>query len=226
MLLGRVLEAASGKALSDAFMEYVIKPMSLESTTIGLPEGARGTAAATENCSWRGRLIQGEVHDENAVVLGKFAGHTGVFSTAKDLGSVCRAMLNEGSVDGKPFLSPRTIERMTTGHTDTLNLRRGLAWQGRDLNSSPGGDLASERSYGHTGFTGTSIWIDPELDAYVVLLTNAVHSDRDQARISTFRRRLHNKALALVSRGSGAHTVHTETAARERDLNGSMGLPS
>lgn len=198
MILGWLLAEVAGESLEDALRRYVLEPLAMTETRFGLPPQLRDRAAATERCPWRGRLVQGTVHDENAEVLGGCAGHAGLFSSVADLGALCREMLRAGTGDRSSWLGARTVRVMTAAHTDRLNLRRCLAWQGRDPVGCPAGDLVSSASYGHTGFTGTSVWIDPVLDLYVVLLTNAVHPDRDPPRIGAFRRRFHNGAIAAA----------------------------
>lgn len=199
MLLGRLLEAAADAALDEALHAYVLGPIGMHSTRFGLPEADRAAAAATEECRWRGRLVQGTVHDENAEALGRPAGHAGLFSTTADLGRLCRAMLRGGVTDGGRVLTEPGVRAMTGPRTDRLNLRRCLGWQGRDATGCPAGDLVGPRSYGHTGFTGTSVWIDPDIDRYVVLLANGVHPRRNPPRMAAFRRRFHNAAIASVA---------------------------
>lgn len=199
ILLGRMLAAVANTSLDDALQTYVLNPIGMHSTRFGLRSDERGLAAATEQCPWRDRLVQGTVHDENAEALGEPAGHAGLFGTAADLGRLCRAMLRGGTGSAGRVLTEAGVRAMTSPHTDGLNLRRCLGWQGRDASGCPAGDLAGPRSYGHTGFTGTSVWIDPDADAYVVLLANAVHPRRDPPRMAAFRRRFHNAAFAAAS---------------------------
>jgi len=196
ILLGAILEAAAAMPLDEAVRTHVLSPIGMHNTRFGLPERDRAFAAATEQCLWRGSLVQGTVHDENADVLCAPAGHAGIFSTASDLGRLCQLMLREGSGDSGRVFTESAVRAMTEPRTDHLNLRRCLGWQGRDDSGCPAGDLVGRRSYGHTGFTGTSVWMDPETDLYIVLLSNAVHPRRRQSRSAAFRRRFHNAALA------------------------------
>jgi len=195
MTLGWLLTAVAGQPLDAAVHSHVLTPAGMENTTFDLPDAQRHSAAATERCPWRDRVVQGTVHDENAHVLREPAGHAGIFSTAADMGMLCLAMLRGGAGRRQRILSEVGVATMTTGHTDHLNLRRCLAWQGRDPTGCPGGDLMSRASYGHTGFTGTSVWIDPHLGLYVVLLSNSVHPHRQPSRIGAFRRRFHNLVI-------------------------------
>ncbi|MYW63176.1 serine hydrolase [Streptomyces sp. SID8379] len=187
MLLGLIAEQVTGQGLDRLVAEFVSAPLGL--TDLGFrpgPEGRR-RAVATEACPWRGRTVVGEVHDENAVVLGEVAGHAGLFATLGDLERLARALL----AGGPPLLKPDTLALMTAPRTDALNLRRALAWQGQDPVGSPVGDAFGPASYGHTGFTGTSLWLDPEAGRYAILLTNRVHPDRTERGFTALRRAFH-----------------------------------
>ncbi|HEX3815952.1 MAG TPA: serine hydrolase domain-containing protein, partial [Mycobacteriales bacterium] len=194
MLLGLIAEHAGGLALDRLVARCVTDPAGMNETQFCLTERDRQRAAATEDCPWRDRVVQGTVHDENAEVLGGVAGHAGLFGTVGDLarlgGTLCRG--------GGPVLADRTLAVMIEPRTDALNLRRTLGWQGRDRTGCSGGDLLTAAAYGHTGFTGTSIWVDPGLDLFLVLLTNRVHPSRAPGGITRIRRRFHN---AAVTRG-------------------------
>ena len=193
ILLGLIAESASGLSLDALLRERVTAPAGLQATTFGLPEALHPLAVATEDDPWRGRVIQGEVHDENAVVLAAPAGHAGLFSTLGDLERLGQALV----ADARGILSPAGYRAMIRPQTDHLQLRRSLAWQGTDAVGSPAGDLAGPNSYGHTGFTGTSLWVDPDAGRYVVLLTNRVHPSRDGTGFGRLRRQVHNLAFAL-----------------------------
>jgi CubicO group peptidase (beta-lactamase class C family) len=137
--------------------------------------------------------VQGEVHDENAAVLGGVCGHAGLFSTAKDMAVLCKALLSG------TLLHPATLYQMTRNWTAGLNLARGLGWQKKDPDASPAGDIFTDASYGHTGFTGTSLWLDPELNCFAVLLTNRIHPSREGEGIHHVRRIFHNVAALEVN---------------------------
>lgn len=192
MILGDMLEAIAGKRLDAILQETVFDPLGMAETMFNPPERLRPRIAATEYCPWRGRVVCGEVHDENAVVLGGVAGHAGLFSTVGDMALLARAMLDTGRGRRNDWLQPETVRLMTRNHTPKLKLARGLGWQGKDAEHSHAGDLFSAASYGHTGFTGTSIWIDPEQELFAVLLTNRVHPTRDNPRIKRARAIFHN----------------------------------
>lgn len=149
----------------------------------------RDRCAPTELDIWRGRLLRGEVHDENAWVLGGIAGHAGMFGTAAGVGAFAREVLK--GLAGEPsFARPATFTRFAR-RSVVPGSSRALGWDTMLTTSSCGSRL-SARAIGHTGFTGTSLWIDPERDLYVVFLTNRVHPSRDNNAIQPVRRALHD----------------------------------
>lgn len=129
--------------------------------------------APTENRE--GRWMRGEVHDPRAYEMGGVAGHAGLFSTADDLAIFCQMILNKGEYNGVRILAPYTVERMVSAQTMPTSQMRGIGWDVNSSYSSNRGDLFPVGSFGHTGFTGTSIWLDPASETFVVLLTNRVH---------------------------------------------------
>lgn len=198
ILLGRIAELATGEPLDRLARELVFEPLGMRETCFNPPPELRERAAATEYCRLRGRVLRGEVHDENAWFMGGVAGHAGLFSTAADLAVYAQMWLNGGSYGGVRVLSPATVELATRNHTQGLNECRGLGWA---LNCRPCscGDLMSPRAYGHTGFTGTSLWIDPDRELFVVLLTNRVHPTRENQCLLRARRLIHNTILASLT---------------------------
>jgi len=187
ILLGLIAEQATGRSLDELMNALVCAPLGLTDTCFRPAPADRERAVATEACPWRGRTVVGEVHDENAVVLGGVAGHAGLFSTLADLERVALCLLG----GGPPLLGPETLTLMATPRTYHLNLRRALAWQGQDPVGSPVGDGFGPASYGHTGFTGTSLWLDPEAGRYAILLTNRVHPSREERGFNELRREFH-----------------------------------
>ncbi len=172
MLLGATVERVSRVRLDLFTAAHVFGPLGMTTTGYGVPDGA--AVAATEDCGWRGRVLQGEVHDENAFVLDGVAGHAGVFGTAFDVARYAQAWLRLEA----PFASPELLRQATLEHArDDSSVRRGLGWQLAGAGSSAGHNV-SRSAYGHTGFTGTSLWIDPDKNRFAVLLTNRVHPSR------------------------------------------------
>jgi CubicO group peptidase (beta-lactamase class C family) len=153
----------------------------------------RSRIAPTEVDPWRGRLLVGEVHDENAAALGGIAGHAGLFGTAAAVGSYARHLLQV--LDGRSGAVRRnTLEEFITKRSDIPGSSRALGWDTM-LPTSSCGSRMSARAFGHTGFTGTSLWIDPEKDVYVVLLTNRVHPTRENNAIKQVRPAVHDAVI-------------------------------
>jgi len=185
-LLGHVVERVSGQALEQFTKEHVFQPLRMNETQFLPPERLRSRIAPTQWCTPLGWpctgsnliMLRGVVHDPTARRMGGVAGHAGVFSTAADLSRFARFLLNGGTLDGVTVLSPLAVTRMTTPVTvgDPPNVR-GLGWDIDSTFSSNRGELMTAGSFGHTGFTGTSLWIDPTLDLFVVFLSNRVHPD-------------------------------------------------
>lgn len=196
MLVGMVAEAAAGASLDTLIDEYVTTPAGLTSTFFRPGPDDQRRAVATEDCAWRGRLISGQVHDENAVVLGGVAGHAGLFSTIDDMALLGATLVR--NLSAPVILHPATMAAMAENRTAVLGDGRGLTWQCAASAESPAGDLVSARTFGHTGFTGTSLYVDPILGRYFVLLTNRVHPSRDRTGIQHIRRAFHNMAVATL----------------------------
>ncbi len=135
-----------------------------------------------------GRWMRGEVHDPRAYEMGGVAGHAGLFSTADDVAVFCQMILNGGQYRGARLLAPYTIERMIAAHALPASQMRGLGWDVNTSFSSNRGDLFPVGTFGHTGFTGTSVWLDPATETFVVLLTNRVHpaGKGDVTRLRSF----------------------------------------
>jgi CubicO group peptidase (beta-lactamase class C family) len=188
MLLGFVLEDVTALPLAEQFSRFVTGA-GAQPLTFNPPPEWRERTAPTELDLWRGRLLQGEVHDENAWALGGAAGHTGLFGTVSAVGAFARAVLR-GLLGGDSFASSAMLQRFAL-KSSVPGSSRALAWDTM-LPTSSCGTRLSPRAIGHTGFTGTSLWIDPEKNLYVVLLTNRVHPTRDNNGIQAFRRRLHD----------------------------------
>jgi CubicO group peptidase (beta-lactamase class C family) len=160
------------------------------------PKAWKDRIAPTELDLWRGRLLQGEVHDENAWALGGVAGHAGLFGTAAGVGVFARDVLN-GLRGATTFARAETFARFVRKST-VPGSSRALGWDTM-LPTSSCGTQFTARAVGHTGFTGTSLWIDPELDLYVVLLTNRVHPSRDNNAIQPVRRAVHDAVVTFAA---------------------------
>ena len=157
--------------------------------------------AATEDCPWRKMVLQGEVDDENAWALGGYSGHAGLFSTAEDVHVITNMIREHYFGMRRDFLKPKTVREFLRRQNIVEGSDWALGWDTRALEGSSAGKNFSRESVGHTGFTGTSIWMDLEKDVVVILLTNRVHPTRNNDRIKTFRPKLHDavmKELGLV----------------------------
>ena len=198
ILLGRILEAIGEAPLDALAQKYVFDPLGMAHTTYR-PEG---NIAPTELDPATGKLLQGIVHDENARFLGGIAANSGVFSDLDDM-TVFTKMLAQGGKkdDGTPYLSPAMLNAALINRTPhSAGEFRGL---GFNLAGSPRiflGDLMGPRSFGHTGFTGTSIAVDPDTGLWVVLLTNRVCPTRNNRQLVRMRSLIHNAAAAEASR--------------------------
>ncbi len=186
ILLQLVMERISGKTLDVLAGEKIFRPLGMVDTQFQPPISLRSRIAPTQVDDARGGLLWGTVHDENAWAMGGVAGHAGLFSSAKDLALFSMMILNGGEgVNGVRIVKPATIARWTArqGKEST----RALGWDSPEGGSSAG-QFFSPWSFGHTGFTGTSIWIDPEKDLFVVVLTNRVNPTRNNTRHVQLRR--------------------------------------
>ena len=187
ILLQLVLERITGMPLDRLVHERLTLPLGLGDTLYTPSEGERTRVAPTEEVAWRGGLVHGIVHDENAMALGGVSGHAGLFSTARDLAVFAQMLLQGGRYDGVRLVQAATVARWTarqSGHSS-----RALGWDTPSPLSSAG-RYFSPRSFGHTGFTGTSIWIDPERQLALIVLANRVHPTRDNAKMPPLRRAL------------------------------------
>lgn len=185
ILLGKIVERVSGETLDAYLARHVFGPLGMRDTRYRPPAELLPRIAPTEKDPWRGRHLRGEVHDENAFALGGVSGHAGLFSTAHDLDRFARAYLNGGALDGARLASAETLRRFTTVWDSTVS-SRALGWDTPARNSS-GGRYLMRPAFGHTGYTGTSLWIAPQHDLYVVLLTNRVNPTRERSRIGPAR---------------------------------------
>lgn len=199
MLVGWIVEAVSQTPLDEFVRDELHVPLGMNQTQFNLPRPARARAAPIN--VWRGHPIRGVIHDQNAARLNGVAGHAGLYSTGRELALFAQMQLRRGTLDdGVSLLRPETVDAFTRpgrGH-------RALGWDTNDTTSSDDtGTLLSPQAYGHGGFTGTSIWIDPSHNVFVVLLTNRVYAPRTGrsiTRLKAVRGRLADAALRLKER--------------------------
>lgn len=198
MLLAFMLEDAYRTPLAQLFetLWAGLKTCPAEAVLLFNPSrDVRGRCAPTELDLWRGRLLQGEVHDENTWALGGAAGHAGLFGTAQAAAAFARAVL-DGLNGGSRLANADTVSRFVQ-KSRVPGSSRALGWDTM-LPTSSCGTRMSARAIGHTGFTGTSLWIDPSQDLYVVLLTNRVHPTRENNQIQDVRRRVHDAIVGSL----------------------------
>jgi len=177
VVLGKVVEKVSGKSLDTFAKENFFSLLSMSSSRFRPPKLDRDRIAPTERTR-AGGMMRGDVHDPLASMLGGVAGDAGLFSTARDLSRFCRMFLNQGSLDGVTVLEPQTVQSMVSPQSPAGKENvRGFGWDINSIYSSVRGSHFSSQSYGHTGYTGTSLWIDPAVESYVIILTNRVHPD-------------------------------------------------
>ncbi len=177
ILLGEIVHKISGQLVSDYSREHVFLPIGMKQSMFTPPASLRPRIAPTEVED--GNVVRGVVHDPTARYMGGVAGHAGLFTTADDLSRFAQMMLNMGEVDGVRLFSPLTVRKFTEPESPASQpVLRGLGWDIDSPFSSNRGELFPIGSYGHTGFTGTSLWIDPSTRTYVILLTNSVHPSR------------------------------------------------
>ena len=183
ILLGELVRELSGRPLDEYARDEVFRPLGMTESTFRPPAAWRPRIAPTELV--KGEVLRGVVHDPTTRYMGGVAGHAGLFTTAKDLARFAEFMLNLGELDGHRVVSPLTVrkftEPQTPPHQPTL---RGLGWDIDSPYSTNRGELFPIGSYGHTGFTGTSLWIDPSTKTYVILLANSVHPKRTSAMVA------------------------------------------
>ena len=196
ILLGQIVERISGTSLDKFVQANLFGPLGMAETRYRPPASLRRRIAPTEIDPWRQRHLRGEVHDENAYALGGVSAHAGLFSTAADLSRLARMYLNGGVLDGVRVLDSATIARFTAVQDPRLS-HRALGWETAS-GSNSGGGLMSPTAFGHTGFTGTSIWIDPGNDVFVLLLTNRVNPTRENRKIGGVRVRLADAVMAAL----------------------------
>jgi len=200
IILGQVVERVSGEHLDAYLARHVFGPLRMTSTQYRPGRDLLPRIAPTEFDPWRQRKIHGEVHDENAFALGGISGHAGLFSTGHDVARLTRMYLNGGTLDGVRIVSAETIRRFTAVQDSALS-NRALGWETPN-GSNSAGHLLKRPAFGHTGFTGTSIWVDPTRDLFIILLTNRVNPTRQNLRIGAVRTALADVVARVVDRGA------------------------
>ena len=197
--LGKIIEKVSGKSLDVFCKDEIFIPLKMESTFYNPDDSLKKLCAPTETDNyWRMKTLQGEVHDETSAMLNGVAGHAGLFSTADDLAKLMSVLLNKGKVNQKIFIQQSTIELFTKRVSEEST--RAIGWDTKSDSGSSAGKYFSKNSFGHTGYTGTSIWADPDRNLFVVFLTNRVYPTRENTKIQKVRPQLHNAVIKSIEK--------------------------
>jgi uncharacterized protein YbbC (DUF1343 family)/CubicO group peptidase (beta-lactamase class C family) len=196
ILMGEIVRRLSGKTLPEFARENVFDPLGMQETLFLPPSALRPRIAPTELDKTTGQPLRGVVHDDTSRYMGGVAGHAGLFTIADDLAKFAQMMIDGGEANGTRIFSPLTIQKFTSPQSPADQpILRGLGWDIDSPFSSNRGELFPIGSYGHTGFTGTSIWIDPLSRSYVILLANSVHPHRGKS-LTSLRGRIATIAAA------------------------------
>ncbi|HEY2461260.1 MAG TPA: glycoside hydrolase family 3 N-terminal domain-containing protein [Candidatus Acidoferrum sp.] len=205
ILLSEIIERLTGRRLEDLAKTYIFSQLGMSETMFRPGKKLWPGIAPTEmDAGYRKRLVQGEVHDENAFAMGGISGHAGLFSTAGDLAAFCQMLLNGGTYAHRRILRRATVTQFTSVQ-EIGGGGRTLGWAA-PTEGGTSGHYFSARSFGHTGFTGTSIWIDPERQVFVVLLTNRVNPTRENTKIQQVRPALHDAVMGALGFGAAAES--------------------
>ncbi len=205
MLLEWIIEEISGKELPGFLDAAFYKLPGMQPLFLGQAPSPfafdREIFAATEYCHWRKEIVQGHVHDENAHALGGYSGHAGLFGTAQAVFNLSNMLVKIYNGDSQGPISPRTVREFFSRQEIVPGSTWALGWDTPSRQNSSSGRLFSSQAVGHTGFTGTSIWIDLERDIKVILLTNRVHPSRSNEKIRKFRPEIHDLVMKELGYG-------------------------
>jgi beta-N-acetylhexosaminidase len=196
ILLGKIVERVSHEKLDVYLKRHVWTPLGMTDTRFNPDSSLKWRIAPTEYDPYRQRLIWGTVHDENSAALGGVAGHAGLFSSARDLSRFAQMYLNFGTLDGKKILDRATILEFQRVQDSSFS-NRAIGWE-KPTGGNSAGRRMSPAAFGHTGFTGTSIWMDPANDVFVVILTNRVNPTRQNPRFAEVRTAVTDAALSVL----------------------------
>lgn len=192
MLAGAAIQRLSDRPLASAIADLVLEPLGIANAGYCPPPEERGRIACTERDSWRGRLLQGEVHDENCWSMGGVSAHAGLFATASAVADLGEAYRNGGTAPSRRIVSRHSALQATRECARSADERRGLSWALKTAERQSCGSRFGPNSFGHTGYTGTSLWVDPDRALTVALLTNRVYFTRDPSPIFELRAVVHD----------------------------------
>lgn len=196
IVLGDLVQRVSGMSLDRFCSARIFAPLGMSDTGFNPPESQTARIAPSE---WRnGTMLRGQVHDPTASRMEGVAGHAGLFSSPDDVSRFAQAILNGGALDGNRILAPLSVQRMTTNQSPPGRSEwRGVGFDIRTPFSSPRGDLFTTQSFGHTGFTGTSLWIDPPTETFVILMSNRLHPN-GEGDVSSLRKKVASVTAAAI----------------------------
>jgi CubicO group peptidase (beta-lactamase class C family) len=193
--LAYIVQKITGQTIAEFATENIFKPLQMDHTFYNPPEEYRDLCVPT--LVSEGKPLIGVVHDPLARLQGGVSGNAGLFSTADDLATFAQMMLDKGIFGGVRILSPLAVDRMTSVYARVEFSGRGLGWDLHSDFATVGGDIFGPNSYGHSGYTGTSIWIDPETQTFIIFLTNRVHPD-DKGDIISMRSKIANVVASSI----------------------------
>jgi uncharacterized protein YbbC (DUF1343 family)/CubicO group peptidase (beta-lactamase class C family) len=219
ILLGKIVEAVSGEAESDFVKREVFDKLGMNDSGYVPPAELKKRAETTEKRD--GEWIKGEVHDPRAFKMGGVAGHAGLFSTAQDMAIYATMMLGDGKYGNVRIMSPGTVEEMIRSR-DINGHRRSLGWDKQSGYSRNRGEMMSDKAFGHGGFTGTAMWIDPELDLYVIFLGNRLHPD-GVGEVNDLAGRIATMACASTGRAAKTRTESARAGVENTNASGRRG---
>lgn len=196
IIMGEIVRTVSGQRIDAYTHDHVFGPLGMNETGYLPDKALLPRIAPTEVDPWRQRHLRGEVHDENAAALGGVSAHAGLFSSGADLTHLAEAYLNGGIYKGTRIFKESTIRQFTTVQ-DSAFSNRALGWE-TPTGGNSAGHIMTRPAFGHTGFTGTSFWVDPQDDLYVILLTNRVNPTRANTKISAWRQAVADAAVAMT----------------------------
>jgi CubicO group peptidase (beta-lactamase class C family) len=200
IVMGEIVYRITGQRLDEFLAHNAFGPLGMKHTRYNPPAKWIGRIAPTEqDDALRHQMVRGVVHDENAFLMGGVSGHAGLFSSARDLSAIAQMWLNGGVYKGKRILSEATVHLFMERRSSPAQTTRALGWDTPGKGLFPG-ELASPAAIIHTGFTGTSIYIDPKRDAFLILLTNRVHPTRENNLINQARPAIHTAVLSILDR--------------------------